>query len=146
MKSSRRPSGLRKTKYLSNSLAHRTTWLRSDLLHCCAYTPCFRREAGSWGKDVRGLNRLHQFDKVELVKWVKPETSFDELESLRANSEHMLKKLGIPYRVLQICTGDIGFPHSKQYDLEAWAAGQQRWLEVSSCSNFTKSDRSHVVL
>ena len=106
-------------------------------LKFCAYTPCFRREAGSWGKDVRGLNRLHQFDKVELVKWVTPETSFDELESLRANAEHMLRQLKLPYRVLQICTGDIGFPHSKQYDLEVWAAGQQRWLEVSSCSNFT---------
>jgi len=106
-------------------------------LRFCAYTPCFRREAGSWGKDVRGLNRLHQFDKVELVKWVNPETSFEELESLRANAEHMLRKLELPYRVLQICTGDIGFPHSKQYDLEVWAAGQKRWLEVSSCSNFT---------
>lgn len=106
-------------------------------LKFCAYTPCFRREAGSWGKDVRGLNRLHQFDKVELVKWVSPESSFDELESLRANAEHMLRQLELPYRVLQICTGDIGFPHSKQYDLEVWAAGQQRWLEVSSCSNFT---------
>jgi seryl-tRNA synthetase len=106
-------------------------------LRFCAYTPCFRREAGSWGKDVRGLNRLHQFDKVELVKWVKQEESFEELESLRANAEHMLQKLGLPYRVLQICTGDIGFPHSKQYDLEVWAAGQKRWLEVSSCSNFT---------
>jgi seryl-tRNA synthetase len=110
----------------------------SDLpLKFCAYTPCFRREAGSWGKDVRGLNRLHQFDKVELVKWTKPESSFEELESLRANAEHMLKRLELPYRVLQICTGDIGFPHAKQYDLEVWAAGQQRWLEVSSCSNFT---------
>jgi seryl-tRNA synthetase len=110
----------------------------SDLpLRFCAYTPCFRREAGSWGKDVRGLNRLHQFDKVELVKWVKPESSFEELESLRANAEHMLRRLELPYRVLQICTGDIGFPHSKQYDLEVWAAGQKRWLEVSSCSNFT---------
>jgi seryl-tRNA synthetase len=103
----------------------------------CAYTPCFRREAGSWGADVRGLNRLHQFDKVELVKWVKPEESFQALENLRNNAEHMLKRLGLPYRVLLICTGDIGFPHSKQFDLEVWAAGQKRWLEVSSCSNFT---------
>ncbi|MDA0724548.1 MAG: serine--tRNA ligase [Verrucomicrobia bacterium] len=103
----------------------------------CAYTPCFRREAGSWGKDVRGLNRLHQFDKVELVKWVHPENSFDELESLRKDAEGLLQKLGLPYRVLLICSGDIGFPHSKQYDLEVWAAGQKRWLEVSSCSNFT---------
>lgn len=103
----------------------------------CAYTPCFRREAGSWGKDVRGLNRLHQFDKVELVKWTHPGESFEELEKLRNDAEHLLQKLGLPYRVLLICSGDIGFPHSKQYDLEVWAAGQKRWLEVSSCSNFT---------
>ena len=103
----------------------------------CAYTPCFRREAGSWGKDVRGLNRLHQFDKVELVKWVHPDNSFDELESLRQDAEGLLQKLGLPYRVLLICSGDIGFPHSKQYDLDVWAAGQKRWLEVSSCSSFS---------
>lgn len=103
----------------------------------CAYTPCFRREAGSWGKDVRGLNRLHQFDKVELVKWTHPDDSFEELEKLRNDAEGLLQKLGLPYRVLLICSGDIGFPHSKQYDLEVWAAGQKRWLEVSSCSNFT---------
>ena len=103
----------------------------------CAYTPCFRREAGSWGKDVRGLNRLHQFDKVELVKWTHPDESFNELEKLRVDAEGLLQKLGLPYRVLLICSGDIGFPHSKQYDLEVWAAGQKRWLEVSSCSNFT---------
>ena len=103
----------------------------------CAYTPCFRREAGSWGKDVRGLNRLHQFDKVELVKWTHPDDSFEELEKLRTDAEGLLQKLGLPYRVLLICSGDIGFPHSKQYDLEVWAAGQKRWLEVSSCSNFT---------
>ena len=103
----------------------------------CAYTPCFRREAGSWGKDVRGLNRLHQFDKVELVKWTHPDKSFEELEKLRTDAEGLLQKLGLPYRVLSICSCDIGFPHSKQYDLEVWAAGQKRWLEVSSCSNFT---------
>ncbi|MDR1528729.1 MAG: serine--tRNA ligase [Puniceicoccales bacterium] len=103
----------------------------------CGYTPCFRREAGSWGKDVRGLNRLHQFDKVELVKWVHPNSSFQELENLRADAERILQKLEIPYRVLAICTGDIGFAHSKQYDLEVWSGGQKRWLEVSSCSNFT---------
>ena len=103
----------------------------------CAYTPCFRREAGSWGKDVRGLNRLHQFDKVELVKWTHPDQSFIELEALRTDAESLLQKLELPYRVLSICSGDIGFPHSKQYDLEVWAAGQKRWLEVSSCSNFT---------
>ncbi|MFI3290844.1 MAG: serine--tRNA ligase [Opitutales bacterium] len=114
------------------------TFQESDLpVYRCAYTPCFRREAGSWGKDVRGLNRLHQFDKVELVKWVHPDTSFDELEKLRLDSEKILQALELPYRVLSICTKDIGFPHSKQYDLEVWAAGQQKWLEVSSCSNFT---------
>ena len=109
-----------------------------DLPICLtSYTPCFRREAGSWGKDVRGLNRLHQFDKVELVKWTHPEQSFAELESLRSDAESLLQKLELPYRVLSICSGDIGFPHAKQYDLEVWAAGQKRWLEVSSCSNFT---------
>ncbi|MDR1590956.1 MAG: serine--tRNA ligase [Puniceicoccales bacterium] len=103
----------------------------------CGYTPCFRREAGSWGKDVRGLNRLHQFDKVELVKWTHPDQSFAELEKLRRDAEKLLQKLNLPYRVLSICTGDIGFSHSKQYDLEVWSGGQKRWLEVSSCSNFT---------
>ena len=101
------------------------------------YSTCFRREAGSWGKDVRGLNRLHQFDKVELVKWTHPDDSFAELEKLLKDAENLLQKLGLPYRVLSICSGDIGFPHSKQFDLEIWAAGQKRWLEVSSCSNFT---------
>ena len=106
-------------------------------IYRCAYTPCFRREAGSWGAHVRGLNRLHQFDKVELVKWTTADTSMEELEKLRSNVEATLKKLELPYRVLRICTGDIGFPHAKQYDLEVFAAGQKRWLEVSSCSNFT---------
>jgi seryl-tRNA synthetase len=100
------------------------------------YTPCFRREAGSSGKDVRGLNRLHQFDKVELVKFVHPNTSYDELESLRGDAERLLQLLGLPYRVLLMCTGDMGFTQTKKYDLEVWAAGQQKWLEVSSCSNF----------
>ncbi len=103
----------------------------------CAYTPCFRREAGSWGAHVRGLNRLHQFDKVELVKWTDAESSMEELEKLRVDVEKILQKLELPYRVLRMCTGDIGFPHAKQYDLEVFAAGQKRWLEVSSCSNFT---------
>ncbi len=106
-------------------------------LRRCAYTPCFRREAGSWGAHVRGLNRLHQFDKVELVKWTDADSSMQELETLRADVELLLRQLDLPYRVLRMCTGDIGFPHAKQYDLEVFAAGQQRWLEVSSCSNFT---------
>jgi seryl-tRNA synthetase len=102
----------------------------------CAYTPCFRREAGSYGKDVRGLNRLHQFDKVELLKWVHPSSSYDELEKLRGDAERLLQKLELPYRVLLMCGGDIGFAQAKKYDLEVWGGGQQRWLEVSSCSNF----------
>ena len=102
----------------------------------CAYTPCFRREAGSYGKDVRGLNRLHQFDKVELLKWVHPSSSYDELEKLRGDAERLLQKLGLPYRVLLMCGGDLGFAQAKKYDLEVWGAGQRRWLEVSSCSNF----------
>ena len=121
-----------------------TNFYRDEILEAdqlpirrCAYTPCFRREAGSWGAHVRGLNRLHQFDKVELVKWTDAESSMTELESLRADVEKLLQKLELPYRVLLMCTGDIGFPHAKQYDLEVFAAGQKRWLEVSSCSNFT---------
>ena len=106
-------------------------------IYRCAYTPCFRREAGSWGAHVRGLNRLHQFDKVELVKWTAADSSMEELEKLRADVERTLQKLDLPYRVLSMCAGDIGFPHAKQYDIEVFAAGQQRWLEVSSCSNFT---------
>ncbi|MEX0719916.1 MAG: serine--tRNA ligase [Balneolaceae bacterium] len=100
------------------------------------YTPCWRREAGSYGKDVRGLNRLHQFDKVELVKIVKPENSYEELESLRKHAEGLLEALELPYRTLLMCTGDMGFTQSKKYDLEVWSPGQNRWLEVSSCSNF----------
>jgi seryl-tRNA synthetase len=120
-----------------------TNFFRDEILdesalpiYRCAYTPCFRREAGSYGKDVRGLNRLHQFDKVELVKWVHPSTSYDELEKLRGDSERLLQKLDLPYRVLLMCGGDLGFVQSKKYDLEVWSAGQKRWLEVSSCSNF----------
>ncbi len=120
-----------------------TNFYRDEILdeallpvHRCAYTPCFRREAGSYGKDVRGLNRVHQFDKVELLKWVHPSTSYDELEKLRADAERLLQKLGLPYRVLLMCGGDLGFAQAKKYDIEVWAAGQKRWLEVSSCSNF----------
>ncbi|HEV8538931.1 MAG TPA: serine--tRNA ligase [Bacteroidota bacterium] len=102
----------------------------------CGYTPCFRREAGSYGKDVRGLNRLHQFDKVELVKYVHPGVSYNELDSLRADAEQLLQKLGLHYRVLLMCTGDMGFTQTMKYDLEVWSIGQQKWLEVSSISNF----------
>jgi len=118
---------------------YRDEILQADALplKACACTPCFRREAGSHGKEVRGLNRVHQFDKVEMVAWVHPERSFEELENLRQHAESLLEKLELPYRTLLMCTGDIGFPHAKQYDIEVWAAGQERWLEVSSCSNFT---------
>ncbi|MFZ5907978.1 MAG: serine--tRNA ligase [Nitrospirota bacterium] len=102
-----------------------------------AYTPCFRREAGSYGKDVRGLIRQHQFNKVEMVKFVTPETSFQELESLTDNAEDILQKLELPYRVVALCTGDLGFASAKTYDLEVWLPGQQRYREISSCSNFT---------
>ena len=109
----------------------------SDLpIKFCAYTPCFRREAGSNGKTVRGLNRIHQFDKVELVQFVHPEKSYEALESLREDAESILKKLELPYRRLLMCTGDMGFTQSKKYDLEVWSAAQKRWLEVSSISNF----------
>jgi seryl-tRNA synthetase len=102
----------------------------------CAYTPCFRREAGSYGKDVRGLNRVHQFNKVELVKFVHPSASYDELETLRGDAERLLQKLGLHYHVLLMCSGDLGFTQAKKYDLEVWSIGQQKWLEVSSVSNF----------
>ncbi|MBP1654330.1 MAG: serS [Bacteroidetes bacterium] len=102
----------------------------------CAYTPCFRREAGSYGKDVRGLNRVHQFNKVELVRLVHPSRSYEELELLRADAERLLQKLGLHYRVLLMCAGDLGFTQTKKYDLEVWSIGQQKWLEVSSVSNF----------
>jgi seryl-tRNA synthetase len=100
-----------------------------------AHTPCFRREAGSAGRDTRGLIRIHQFDKVELVKITAPETSYQELEKLTANAEKVLQRLGLHYRVIELCTGDLGFNMAKTYDLEVWAPGQGRYLEVSSCSN-----------
>jgi len=106
-------------------------------IYYTAYTACFRREAGSYGKDTRGLVRVHQFDKVELVKFVKPETSFDELEKLLVNAEEVLKLLNIPYRILLLATGDISFAAAKCYDIEIYAAGLGKYLEVSSCSCFT---------
>jgi seryl-tRNA synthetase len=102
----------------------------------CAYTPCFRREAGSYGKDVRGLNRLHQFNKVELVALTHPDRSYEELERLRQDAERLLQKLGLYYHVLLMCTGDLGFTQAKKYDLEVWSVAQKKWLEVSSISNF----------
>jgi seryl-tRNA synthetase len=100
-----------------------------------AYTPCFRSEAGSYGKDVRGLIRQHQFNKVEMVKFSEPESSYGELESMTRNAEEVLKRLRLPYRVVELCTGDMGFPSAKTYDLEVWLPGQNAYREISSCSN-----------
>ncbi|MGF1513570.1 MAG: serine--tRNA ligase [Elainellaceae cyanobacterium] len=104
-------------------------------IYHCAYTPCFRREAGSYGRDTRGLIRLHQFNKVELFKFVVPETSVDELETLTQQAESILQKLKLPYRVLELCTGDLGFSAMKTYDLEVWLPSSGRYREISSCSN-----------
>jgi len=105
-------------------------------LYYTAYTPCFRREAGSYGKDTRGIIRVHQFNKVELVKLVRPETSYQELEMLLGNAEKILQILGLEYRVAKLCTGDMSFAAAKCYDIEVWAPGLNKFLEVSSCSNF----------
>jgi len=105
-------------------------------LYYTAYTPCFRKEAGSYGKDTRGLIRQHQFNKVELVKFSKPESSYEELEKLLSNAEEVLKRLKLPYRVVTLCTGDLGFSASKTYDIEVWLPGQNTFKEISSCSNF----------
>lgn len=105
-------------------------------LYYTAYTPCFRKEAGSYGKDTRGLIRQHQFNKVELVKFTKPENSYEELEKLLSNAEEVLKRLKLPYRVVNLCTGDLGFSASKTYDIEVWLPGQNTFKEISSCSNF----------
>ncbi|MEE8342149.1 MAG: serine--tRNA ligase [Candidatus Neomarinimicrobiota bacterium] len=101
-----------------------------------AYSACFRREAGSYGKETRGLSRLHQFNKVEIVKFVKPENSYNELEALTLQAEAILQLLGLHYRVLALCAGDLSFASAKSYDLEVWAPGEERWLEVSTCSNY----------
>lgn len=109
----------------------------ADLPVCyAAYTPCFRAEAGSYGKDTRGLIRQHQFNKVELVKFTAPEDSYEELEKLLANAEEVLKRLELPYRVVLLCTGDMGFSSAKTYDIEVWMPAQQKYREISSCSNF----------
>jgi len=101
-----------------------------------AYSPCFRREAGSAGRETRGIIRVHQFDKVELVKITTPEKSYEEHESLTADAERVLQSLGLHYRVIELCSGDLGFGAAKTYDLEVWSPGQSAYLEVSSCSNF----------
>jgi seryl-tRNA synthetase len=117
---------------------YRDVILRADELPIknCGHTPCFRREAGSYGAHVRGLNRLHQFDKVEIVQVVNPDTSYEVLEQMSAHVQSLLQKLGLPYRVLRLCGGDMGFTSALTYDMETWSAAQQRWLEVSSVSNF----------
>jgi seryl-tRNA synthetase len=116
---------------------HRDDILNADQLpiHYCAYTPCFRREAGSYGKDTRGLIRLHQFNKVEMYKFVHPDTSFDELEALVRDAEDILQQLKLPYRVIELCTGDLGFSSCKTYDLEVWMPSSDTYREISSCSN-----------
>ena len=109
----------------------------SDLpIKYVGYTPCFRRESGSYGKDTRGLLRVHQFNKVELVEFIQPDDSIKELERLTLQAESVLQKLGLHYRVIELCTGDLGFSASKWYDIELWAPAEQQWLEVSSCSSF----------
>lgn len=105
-------------------------------IYYTAYSACFRREAGSYGRDTKGLMRVHQFDKVEMVKFVRPGTSYDELESLVRNAEDVLQRLGVEYRVMNLCAGELSFAAAKCYDIEIWSPGIERWLEVSSCSNF----------
>ncbi|WP_432709216.1 serine--tRNA ligase [Pedobacter sp.] len=112
----------------------------------CAYTPCFRREAGSYGAHVRGLNRLHQFDKVELVQIVHPDQSYNVLEEMSIYVQSLLKELGLHYRVLRLCGGDMGFTSAMTYDMEVWSAAQQRWLEVSSVSNFENYQSNRLKL
>ncbi|MEO0706455.1 MAG: serine--tRNA ligase [Cyanobacteria bacterium J06649_5] len=116
---------------------HRDEVLETSQLpiNYCAYTPCFRREAGSYGRDTRGLIRLHQFNKVEMYKFVHPDTSFDELEALTRDAEDILQQLKLPYRVLELCTGDLGFGATKTYDLEVWLPSAGKYREISSCSN-----------
>ena len=111
--------------------------LEKDLpINYVAYSPCFRRESGSYGKDTRGLLRLHQFNKVEMVKFVKPEDSYIALEEITKQAESILQLLGLPYRVIELCTGDLSFSAAKCYDIEVWSPAEEKWLEVSSCSNF----------
>jgi seryl-tRNA synthetase len=122
--------------------------LRSEELpiKACGYTPCFRREAGSYGKDVRGLNRLHQFDKVEIVQIAHPDASYEILEQMRNHVTGLLKELELPYRVLQLCGGDMGFASAYTYDMEVFSAAQEKWLEVSSTSNFESFQSNRLKL
>jgi seryl-tRNA synthetase len=126
------------TAEVSVTNLHRDEILSANELpiHYTAYSPCFRREAGSAGKDVRGVIRVHQFNKVEMVKFCTPETSYDELETLTANAEDVLQRLNIPYQVSEHCTADLGFTAAKSYDLEVWLPSQNMYREISSCSNF----------
>jgi len=117
---------------------YRDETLEGDALpvRLCAYTPCFRSEAGSYGRDVRGIIRVHQFQKVELVKFTRPEQSYEELETLTADAEDILRRLGLPYRTVVLSTGDLGFANAKTYDIEVWLPGQNGYKEISSCSNY----------
>ncbi len=126
------------TAEVSVTNLHREEIIKGDQLpirYCC-YSPCFRREAGSYGKDTKGIIRQHQFNKVELVKFTEPDRSYNELEGLTADAEKVLQKLGLPYRVVQLCTGDLGFASAKTYDLEVWFPSEDQYREISSCSNF----------
>ncbi len=120
--------------------------VRDFPIKCTAYTPCFRREAGSYGKDVRGLNRLHQFDKVEIVQIQHPEKSYETLEAMVSHVANILDELGLPYRILQLCGGDLSFTSALTYDFEVFSAGQEKWLEVSSVSNFESYQANRLKL
>lgn len=121
---------------VTNLYRDETLDLDSLPIQLCAYTPCFRSEAGSYGRDVRGIIRQHQFQKVELVKFAKPEDSYAELDKLTADAQDILERLGLPYRTVALCTGDMGFSSAKTYDIEVWLPGQNEYKEISSCSNF----------
>ena len=126
------------TAEVSVTNLHREEILSADQLpikYVC-YSPCFRREAGSYGKDVKGIIRQHQFNKVELVKFSKPDESYAEHEALTADAEKVLQKLGLPYRIVELCTGDLGFASAKTYDLDVWFPSEHQYREISSCSNF----------
>ena len=124
----------------------RDTIVKDFPIKCTAYTPCFRREAGSYGKEVRGLNRLHQFDKVEIVQIQHPEKSYETLEMMVKHVSGILDELGLPYRILQLCGGDLSFTSALTYDFEVFSAGQERWLEVSSVSNFESYQANRLKL